>query len=480
MSFAMSSQSRVEKLFAGRYVLLRELGRGGMGAVYAAFDGEALRRVALKRIEARPGQNGEMLAQRFRREIRALGASRHPGTPRLLHCDSYDGTPYYTMEIVAGERLSDLLKGGPLAPVRAIGLAIDLGHILASMHDAGVVHRDVKPSNVLIEPGDRVRLIDFGACAFLPHFFMRDDLEPDRLTATYQRWATGDFDVVHTPGYSAPEVRDHEEEASVRNDIFSVCAIVYEMITGRGLLDRQSVAFRGIVREEFAPELAPLAAVLASGAAYDAIDRQKSMAELVQALEVVRTQVLRARSATPSWSQPVKTAAMMASAVAVMVLAAIRGDIASATSEATSAPTCAPALREATAEPGRPPPPETAVPGEPHPPAAPAVSDEADESALVGPPRPPVRTASADWRRLVASRAAVLQRCVDEEGGIFRDLPVVVTVDAGRVARVDLVDLDAPLLAHCVDGRLRGMRLPGAPDGRFSHSFAVRQPRKGA
>lgn len=477
MSFATSSHSRSGRLFAGRYVLLRELGRGGMGAVYAAFDGEAMRRVALKRIEARPGQNGEMLAQRFRREIRALGASRHPGTPRLLHCDSYDGTPYYTMEIVAGERLSDLLRGGPLDPVRAIGLAIDLGHILASMHDAGVVHRDVKPSNVLVEPGDRVRLIDFGACAFLPHFFMRDDLEPDRLTATYQRWATGDFDAVHTPGYSAPEVRDHEEEASARNDIFSVCAIVYEMITGRGLLDRQTFTFRGIVREEFAPELAPLAAVLASGAAYDALDRQKSMAELVQALEVVRTQVLRARSATPPWSHLVKTAAMVASTGVIMVFAATRGPVAAATGEARTEPVCAPALP---VEPARPPPPEAAVPDEPRPPEAPAVIDEADESALVGPRRPPVRAAGADWRRLVTRRAAVLQSCVDQAGGVFHHLPVVVTVDAGRVARVELDELDAPLLAHCVDGRLRGMRLPGAPDGRFTHTFAVRSPHKGA
>lgn len=466
---ANSTRLRSHKMFAGRYILLRELGRGGMGVVYAAFDTEAMRRVALKRIEPVPGRTSEMLAQRFRREIRALAASRHPGTPTLLHCEA----AFYTMEIVDGERLSDLLRRGRLDAVRALNLAIELGQILASMHDVGVVHRDVKPSNILIASGDRVRLIDFGACAFLPHFFMRDDLEPEPLTATGRRWVTGDFEVVCTPGYSAPEMVGVESDASVRNDIFSVCAIAYEMITGRGLLDRQSAAFRPIVREEFAPELAPLAEVLARGAAQEPFDRQKSMAELVQGLEVARTQLLAAPSAAPSRLQALLQAATLAAtACGVLLLAARSLTHTTADTTLTALPPATPgdAPPEA-ATPDPPPPPEAASPDPPPPP----------EAASPDPPRSPPspRWVVAQRKKLLTDRTPAVQGCVDEAGGVLHELPVVLTLAASRVARAALDNGDSPLLQRCVDLSLRGLWLPGAARDRFRHVFKLRPPHRG-
>lgn len=321
---------RVSKIFDGRYVLLRELGRGGMGAVYVAFDVRQMRRVALKRIEPRHGVVTRMFEERFHREVRALAAIKHPGVPALYYDDRAgrrdDGALFFTMEIVAGERLSGVLARERIAPVRALSLAIDLGRILMAAHEAGVIHRDVKPGNILIEPGDRVRLIDFGACAVLPQFFLREEVEGDKITATTDRWATGDHEAVVTPGYSAPEV-GRQEDATVRSDIYSVCAVLYEMIAGRPLFDKHAYCLRTIHPDEFVPELAPLAEVMRLGVSHELWERPHSMAELVQSLEIVRAGLLRARvDAVRRWRPVVATAVPASLAAGILVLAWTGGD----------------------------------------------------------------------------------------------------------------------------------------------------------
>lgn len=483
---------RSSKLFAGRYLLGRELGRGGMGAVYSAFDTVAMRRVALKRIEPRPGQDVQMLEQRFRREIRALAACRNAGTPWLLHCELTDGATFYTMEIVAGEPLRGLLARERLDTVRALSLAIELGQILASIHAVGVVHRDVKPGNILIEAGDRVRLVDFGACAFLPHFFMREELEADKITDTVDRWATGDFDAVHTPGYSAPEIGREDAEVNVRNDIYSLCAVTYELVTGRPLFDKQVLRDRPIVAEEFGPELGPLAPLLASGASHETYERQRSMAELVQGLEISRTRAIRARTAARG--RVLTTAALGLAAAAVLAAAWYGGEssVGPSAGSAAEVDRVAPPVSRAkdaarsgvTAEDEA-----RALEVEPDPPGVRADADARAEAARDAPRAEAAdrdgaaaeapRAKAADHeveRRALASRQPVVQRCVDTEGGVLAELTVSLSVAAGRVDAVRLVRRDAPMLARCVGDALRGLRLPGPESARLLHTFRLRTP----
>jgi serine/threonine-protein kinase len=266
-----------------------------MGSVHAALDLRELRQVALKKIESPGGQPPRMLEERFQREIRALAGIRHPGVPTLYHSGrSPEGEAFYTMELVVGVRLRDLIVGGPLAPELALAIAVELGRALAAAHEAGVVHRDVKPANILVEPGGKIRLIDFGACALLPRFFSRQELDDGPVTATRDRWATGDWDAVATPGYSAPEVGRDDEEASPRADVYSLCAIVYEMLQGRPLFDREAHRLRTVEPDEFPPALTSLVPVLARGVSESPRGRPASMAELVRELEIVRAGVTRA------------------------------------------------------------------------------------------------------------------------------------------------------------------------------------------
>ena len=284
--------ARPQVILDGRYHLLRELGKGGMGVVWVAYDKEQMRGVALKQI-SRERKDDASLRERFRREFRALGAVRHPGVPTLYNNGrAPDGTPYFTMELINGDTLHRVLQSAPLDPVFALDVAIELGKILIAVHAAGIVHRDVKPSNVILEPGGRVRLIDFGACLPLPDFYRRDGIGP--VTATAARWGTGEHEVIGTPAYTDPAAM-YEKQTTERADIFSVCTILYEAVTGRCRVDRTSQKIHPIQTGAFPPQLARLAAELRRGTDPVVSKRHRSMAELVHALEAIRTDVLRGR-----------------------------------------------------------------------------------------------------------------------------------------------------------------------------------------
>jgi serine/threonine protein kinase len=214
--------------FAERYIVCSELGEGGMGRVQLVFDTEHQRRVALKTIQPRYAGNKNLEA-RFRREGRALAAIEHIGVPTLLE-GGLTPRPYFTMEIVTGVSLAAALKDGRMEPARALGLAIELGKILCAAHEVGVIHRDVKPDNIILGHGDRVHLLDFGACLLMPRFHQRNVMFPG--TPPDERYNTGDYELVGTPGYTAPEVMSQESGAGPRSDVYSVCVVLYEMLTG--------------------------------------------------------------------------------------------------------------------------------------------------------------------------------------------------------------------------------------------------------
>lgn len=477
------------RLFAGRYLLRHELGRGGMGAVYVAFDLSEWRQVALKKIEPRGAEIGEMFEERFQREIRALAGIKHPGIPLLYASGrSPEGEAYFTMELVGGERLRTRLVAGALEPVQALSLAIELGQALAATHQAGVVHRDVKPGNVLVEPNGRVRLIDFGACSFLPHFYRREDIMPEKITATRARWATGDFDAVATPGYSAPELIRRDQETTPRADIYSLCAILYEMVAGRPLRDATSRRDRVIAREEFAPEFGPLADLLARGASLESFDRHQSMVELVGELEAVRAELLRRReqaerpraavaAVTPRrWTF---TVGMGVAAVTTLLVAWSGAGVsdAGALELAIASAHLADAELVAAEEPVAPAPQLRTVP--------PATSARIAPATLSSaPPASPAPSLASkrrrQSRRTLDEASAQVRGCYDRYGGSkIASVQVRVTIDIDGRARDVQLDGDAisSLLLRCVTDAVQEHRFAPGPDPLVvRHTFSLRTP----
>ncbi|HZH13525.1 MAG TPA: serine/threonine-protein kinase, partial [Archangium sp.] len=149
-------------LFAGRYALVRLLGRGGMGTVYQARDSLVGDVVALKTLELGKDAGPDAL-ERFTREVRLARRITHPHVARMHDLGTHEGQAFLTMEFVEGEDLRALLaRERPLAASRAARIALAICEGLAAAHAAGVVHRDLKPANILVESGGRVVLTDFG------------------------------------------------------------------------------------------------------------------------------------------------------------------------------------------------------------------------------------------------------------------------------------------------------------------------------
>ena len=188
------------ELIGGRYETVRPIGRGGMGTVWLARDTVLGRQVAAKQIGAFPGES-EGETRRAMREARAAAALNHPNVVAVYDVTEHRGTPWLVMEYVAGPTLASAVRErGPMTPKGAADLGAQLASALAAAHRAGVVHRDVKPANVLIG-GGRPKLGDFGIA--------RSGAD-DQLTQTGL--------VTGTPSYMAPEVAvggDHGEAADV-------------------------------------------------------------------------------------------------------------------------------------------------------------------------------------------------------------------------------------------------------------------------
>ncbi|MFD7445838.1 protein kinase [Streptomyces sp. NPDC059909] len=202
----------------GRYELTRELGRGGMGVVWEAYDPGHGRHVAVKLIAPR-GYGSELTERRFLREARLTSRLSHPGIPAVYDHGSHEGELYLVMELVPGRGLDATLDDEGTLPVdRAAGIARSVADVLAYAHGQGVVHRDLKPSNLMITPSGEVKVLDFGVAAAL---------EPrpgeTRFTAANA-----------TPGtviYMAPEQAVGRTVPA--SDLYSLGCVLYELLAGR-------------------------------------------------------------------------------------------------------------------------------------------------------------------------------------------------------------------------------------------------------
>src|SRR5829696_7621109 len=196
-----------------RYELIAEIGRGGMGVVYRAYEAALDRTIALK-VLAPELANQPGFVARLRREAISAARLRHPNIALLYEFGQADDTAFLAMEYLPGRSLRQLLESGPLPAERAIGILDQIGQALDYAHSMGIVHRDVKPSNILVSPADQAMLIDFGLA------------EVSECTLL-----TSDSAVLGTPHYMAPE-QAAGRGAGERGDQYALAAVAYEMLTG--------------------------------------------------------------------------------------------------------------------------------------------------------------------------------------------------------------------------------------------------------
>ena len=201
-------------LISGRFRLEEQVGSGGMSTVYRAFDETLERTVAIKLMHRSLSGDPQQL-ERFRREARAAARLSHPHVVTVIDAGEDDGHPYIVFEFVDGETLKSRIKrSGRLPVVEAVAYAIEIGRALGAAHAERLVHRDVKPQNVLVDPEGRAKVTDFGIAR---------SLEDGGLTATGR--------VLGTTDYVSPE-QALGEDVTAQSDIYSLGVVLYEMLTG--------------------------------------------------------------------------------------------------------------------------------------------------------------------------------------------------------------------------------------------------------
>ncbi len=209
-------RSRLQAALGDRYALEQVLGSGGTGTVFAALDRKHDRRVALKVL--RPEFSASVGSQRFLREIHIAAGLTHPHIVPLFDSGEADGLLYYVMALVDGESLQDLLdREGQLPVARAVKIAREVAEALSYAHDRDIVHRDVKPGNILLA-GDNALLADFGVA---------------RAAVDTHVTLTGEGIAIGTPAYMSPEQILGEDHIDARSDVYSLGCVLFEMLTGK-------------------------------------------------------------------------------------------------------------------------------------------------------------------------------------------------------------------------------------------------------
>jgi len=287
---ARPSSSMIGTVLSGRYRLEAKLGSGGMSTVYLASDETLDRPVAVKVMHREMSEQEDQL-QRFRQEARAVAKLSHPNVVAVIDAGEDGGYPYIVFEYVKGETLKQRIgRVGALDVQDAIAYAIEVARGLSVAHARNMVHRDIKPQNVLIDEEGRAKLTDFG---------ISRQLEQDGVTATGR--------VLGTTDYVAPE-QAMGKAVDPRSDIYSLGVVLYEMLVGQVPFHADSQV--GVAMKHVNEELpdvqrrrpdasAAVALVVERATAKDPAERYQSIAEMIDDLETaLEVEAARAGSTT--------------------------------------------------------------------------------------------------------------------------------------------------------------------------------------
>ena len=217
------------------YRILEKLGEGGMGEVFIAEDLRLKRRVALKVLQPDLAGNPDRV-HRFQREAEAVAALNHPNIVTIYSVERFDGGRFLTMELLDGDGLDTRIPKGGLPLATLFSYAIPLADALAAAHHSGVVHRDLKPGNILVTHDGRIKVLDFGLAKLIPVESPRPGSAEDPTAAM-----TRDGAVLGTVPYMSPE-QVEGKAVDHRSDLFSLGVVLYEMATGRRPFDGESSA----------------------------------------------------------------------------------------------------------------------------------------------------------------------------------------------------------------------------------------------
>ncbi len=218
-------------VLGGRFRVISHLGGGGMSEVYLAEQISLCRRVALKVLKRDLGKQ-PVMAERFKREARLLSTVEHPAVVRVIDFESSPEATVLVLELAEGETLERVLKQGPLSPARAIPVLAQIAEGLAAIHEKGIVHRDIKPQNVVLTPtarGEQARLLDFGIARLME---IPDQNDGDG-TAPHEGspFVSHPGQVVGTPAYVAPE-QATASDLDARTDVYSFGVLAYRTLSG--------------------------------------------------------------------------------------------------------------------------------------------------------------------------------------------------------------------------------------------------------
>jgi serine/threonine protein kinase len=273
-------QGKWRRFTIGRYKVLERLGTGGMGSVYLCEHKVMRRRVAVKVLPTAKAEDPAAL-ERFYREARAVAALDHPNLVRAFDIDQEDNLHFLVLEYVEGASLHELVKrSGPLDVLRACHYIRQAAVALQHAHEAGLVHRDIKPGNVLVDRSGTVKVFDLGLARFFND-------EEDNLTQKY------DENVLGTADYLAPEQALDSHGVDIRADLYSLGATFYYTLTGRPPFAEGTVAQKLIWHQTRQPKpiraLRPevpeaVVAIVDKMMAKEPAQRYQSPAEVVEAL----------------------------------------------------------------------------------------------------------------------------------------------------------------------------------------------------
>jgi len=305
------------------YEITGKLGEGGMGVVYKARDSRLNRDVAVKVLPAGMVANAER-RRRFVQEAQAASALNHPNIITIYDIGSENGTDFMVMEYVPGKSLDQVIPGKGLPLREALQYAVQIADAMAAAHGAGILHRDLKPGNVMVTEDGRVKVLDFGLAKLIERS-VDSELDASTTVLLEQKPMTVKGAILRTVSYMSPEQAEGKE-LDTRSDIFSFGAVLYEVLTGRRAFSGGSVVstLAAILNTEPRPMRSvprDVAKLVARCLKKDRSKRYQTMADLKVSLEeLIEDPGTQAPAVAPKPASPLRWVALVLTAIALVAV----------------------------------------------------------------------------------------------------------------------------------------------------------------